>query len=156
MELVVKRFDELSVEEIYEILRARAEVFIVEQNCAYQDIDNKDKRSYHVFFKDETGILAYLRVLKKGVSFEEVSIGRVLTIKRGCGLGKILMLEGIKIAKEKFQADRIKIGAQRYAKEFYEKVGFKQVSGEFLEDGIPHIHMVWDLASERELQLQNI
>ncbi len=145
MDLVIKRFEELTVEELYEILKARAEVFVVEQNCAYQDIDNKDKHAYHVYYKDETGIQAYLRVIKKGISFEEVSIGRVLTIKRGCGLGKKLMLEGIKVAKEKMNADRIRIGAQCYAKAFYEKVGFRQVSDEFLEDGIPHIQMLLEV-----------
>jgi len=101
MDLVVKRFHELSVDEIYEILKVRVDVFVVEQNCAYQEIDNKDKYSYHVFLKDDTGIQAYLRVVDKGVSFEDVSIGRVLTVKRGCGLGERILLEGIKIAKEK-------------------------------------------------------
>lgn len=149
MELVVKPFDELSLEELYEILKVRAEVFVVEQNCAYQDLDDKDKYSYHVFLKDETGIQAYLRVVDKGVSYEEVSLGRVLTVKRGCGLGKRIVLEGIKIAKEKMNADRIKIGAQTYAKGFYEKVGFKQVSEEYLEDGIPHIKMLLELTPER-------
>jgi ElaA protein len=124
-------------------------VFVVEQNCVYQEIDDKDKYSYHVFLKDDTGIKAYLRVIDKGVSFEDVSIGRVLTLKRGCGLGNTILLEGIKVAKEKMNADRIKIEAQSYAKEFYEKAGFKQVSEEFLEDGIPHIQMVLVFISER-------
>lgn len=149
MDLVVKRFEELSVEEIYKILQVRVEVFVVEQNCVYQEIDDKDKYSYHVFLKDDTGIKAYLRVIDKGVSFEDVSIGRVLTLKRGCGLGNTILLEGIKVAKEKMNADRIKIEAQSYAKEFYEKAGFKQVSEEFLEDGIPHIQMVLVFISER-------
>lgn len=142
MDLIVKQFGELSVEELYEILQIRVKVFVVEQNCAYQEIDDKDQYSYHVFLKDDTGIKAYLRVVNKGVSFEEVSIGRVLTLKRGCGLGYRILLEGIKIAKERMNADKIKIEAQSYAKEFYEKAGFKQVSEEFLEDGIPHILMV--------------
>jgi Predicted acyltransferase len=145
MDLVVKRFEELSVEEIYKILQVRVEVFVVEQNCVYQEIDDKDKYSYHVFLKDDTGIKAYLRVIDKGVSFEDVSIGRVLTLKRGCGLGNLILFEGIKVAKEKMNADRIKIEAQSYAKEFYEKAGFKQVSEEFLEDGIPHIQMVLEI-----------
>lgn len=142
MDLVVKRFKELSIEELYKILQVRVAVFVVEQNCAYQEIDDKDRYSYHVFLKNDTGIKAYLRVIDKGVSFEEVSIGRVLTLKRGCGLGNRILLEGIKVAKERMNADRIKIEAQSYAKEFYEKAGFKQVSDEFLEDGIPHIRMV--------------
>ncbi len=142
MDLFVKRFKELSVEELYKILQVRVEVFVIEQNCIYQEIDDKDQYSYHVFLKDEEGIKAYLRVIDKGVSFEEVSIGRVLTLERGCGLGNRIIFEGIKVAKERMNADRIIIEAQTYAKEFYEKVGFKQVSEEFLEDGIPHIQMI--------------
>lgn len=142
MDLVVKRFEELSIEELYKILQIRVSVFVVEQNCAYQEVDDKDQYSYHVFLKDDTGIKAYLRVIEKGISFEEVSIGRVLTIKRGYGLGNRLLLEGIKVAKERMNAGKIKIEAQSYAKEFYEKVGFKQASEEFLEDGIPHIQMI--------------
>jgi len=145
MDLVIKRFDELSAEELYEILKVRVQVFVVEQHCAYQEIDDKDKYSYHVFLKDDIGIKAYLRVIDKGVAFEDVSIGRVLTLIRGNGLGKKILLEGIKVAKEKMNADRIKIEAQSYAKGFYEKFGFKQVSEEFLEDGIPHVQMVLEL-----------
>lgn len=142
MDLVVKRFGELSLEELYEILQIRVAVFVMEQNCAYQEIDGKDQYSYHVFLKDNTGIKAYLRVIDKGISFDEVSIGRVLTLKRKCGLGYRILLDGIKVAKERMNANRIKIEAQSYAKGFYEKAGFKQVSEEFLEDGIPHIQMV--------------
>ncbi|MBS4025457.1 MAG: GNAT family N-acetyltransferase [Clostridia bacterium] len=147
MDLVVKHFNELSLEELYEILQVRFQVFIVEQNCTYQELDGKDHHSYHVFLKDDTGIKAYLRVLEKGVSFEDVSIGRVLTIDRGCRLGKRILSEGIKVAKEMLDANRIIIVAQLYAKEFYEKVGFKQSSDEFLEDGIFHIQMVLELYS---------
>ncbi len=142
MDLVVKRFEELSVEELYKILQVRVKVFVMEQNCVYQEIDDKDQHAYHVFLKDDRGIKAYLRVIDKGVSFEEIAIGRVLTLERGCGLGNRILFEGIKVAKETMNADRIKIEAQSYAKEFYEKVGFKQVSEEFLEDGIPHIQMI--------------
>lgn len=148
MDLVIKQFEELSTDELYEILKARVAVFVVEQNCAYQEIDNKDRYSYHIFLKDDTGVKAYLRVIDKGVSFEEVSIGRVLTLKRGCGLGSKILAEGIKAAKERMNADRIKIEAQTYAKGFYAKAGFKQVSEEFLEDGIPHIQMVLELSDE--------
>lgn len=149
MDLVVKRFEELSLEELYQILQVRVAVFVVEQNCAYQEIDDKDLYSYHVFLKDDRGIQAYLRVIDKGVSFEEVSIGRVLTLKRECGLGNRILLDGIKVAKEKMNADKIKIEAQSYAKEFYKKAGFKQVSEEFLEDGIPHIQMVLERVLEK-------
>ncbi|PYG87005.1 ElaA protein [Ruminiclostridium sufflavum DSM 19573] len=142
MYLTIKRFEELSIEELYEILQIRVKVFVVEQNCPYQELDYKDQFSYHVILKDEQGIKAYLRVVDKGVSFEEVSIGRVLTADRGCGLGSRILSEGIKVAKEKMNADKIKIEAQSYAKGFYEKAGFRQVSDEFLEDGIQHILMV--------------
>ena len=85
MELVIKHFDELSTHELYEILKLRVSVFIVEQNCPYQEIDDVDKKAYHVYLKDETGIQAYLRVLPKGVTFKEASVGRVIAVKRRCG-----------------------------------------------------------------------
>lgn len=145
MELVVKKFKELTTDELYEILRVRVNVFVVEQKCPYEEIDNKDKSAYHVFLKENGEIVAYLRVIKQGVSFEEASIGRVLTTKRKKGYANIILKEGIKIAKEKFKADKIKIEAQTYAKKLYEKFGFKQISDEFLEDGIPHIKMLLEL-----------
>lgn len=145
MELVVKKFKELTIDELYEILRVRVNVFVVEQKCPYEEIDNKDKSAYHVFLKENGEIVAYLRVIKQGVSFEEASIGRVLTTKRKKGYANIILKEGIKIAKEKFKADKIKIEAQIYAKKLYEKFGFKQISDEFLEDGIPHIKMLLEL-----------
>lgn len=132
----------MSAEELYDILAARAEVFVVEQNCAYQDLDGIDKDAYHVYFKEDGKIMAYLRVIDKEKRLDEVSIGRVISLKRRCGLGSALMKEGLRVAKEKFGADKVKIGAQLYAKPFYESVGFKQVSGEYLEDGIPHIYML--------------
>lgn len=144
METVVKKFDELTVEELYEILKLRAEVFVVEQDCVYQDIDDKDKGAWHVFLRDDDGIEAYLRVLDKGVAFEEVSIGRVVTKKRKQGFGKTVMEVGMKVAVDMFGADRIKIVAQSYAEGFYAKMGFVTVSEEFMYDGIPHIYMVWE------------
>ena len=144
MELIVKRFEELTVEELYEILKIRVSVFVVEQNCLYQEIDDRDKQSFHVYLKDDDGIQAYLRVVDKGVSFDEVSIGRVIAVKRRCGLGSKILSEGIKVAKDKLKAATIKIEAQSYAKGLYEKQGFSQVSEEFLEDGIPHVLMILD------------
>ena len=142
MELVVKRFEELSVEELYDILKIRVEVFVVEQQCIYQELDEKDKQSYHVFYKENSKIRAYLRVIDKGVSFDEVSIGRVISVKRRCGIGSKLLAQGIKVAKERMNATSIRIEAQTYARKLYEKQGFIQVSEEFLEDGIPHIEML--------------
>jgi ElaA protein len=144
MELLVKRFEELTAEELYEILKIRVSVFVVEQNCPYQEIDDRDKHSFHVYLKDNDGIQAYLRVVDKGVSFDEVSIGRVIAVKRRCGIGSKILSEGIKVAKDKLKATTIKIEAQSYAKGLYEKQGFSQVSEEFLEDGIPHVLMILD------------
>lgn len=145
MQLVVKSFEELSLEELYEILKIRIAVFVVEQNCPYQEIDDKDKRSFHLYLKDEKGILAYCRVVEAEVSYKEVSIGRVISVRRNCGLGEMIVKEGIRIAQEKLQAKAIRIGAQVYAKGFYQKFGFKQVSQQYLEDGIWHIEMLLEL-----------
>ena len=138
----MKRFEELSIEELYDILKIRVEVFVVEQQCIYQELDEKDKQSYHVFYKENGKIQAYLRVIDKGVSFDEVSIGRVISVKRRCGIGSKLLAQGIKVAKERMNATSIRIEAQTYARKLYEKQGFIQVSEEFLEDGIPHIEML--------------
>jgi ElaA protein len=148
MELVAKRFEELTLEELYEILKIRVSIFVVEQNCAYQEIDDKDKQALHVYLKDDDGIQAYLRVVGRGVSFDEVSLGRVIAVKRRCGLGAKILSEGIKLAKKEFKAPAIKIEAQTYARAFYEQQGFCQASEEFLLDGIPHIQMVLNCISE--------
>lgn len=141
MQTIIKYYHELTLDELYEILQLRNSVFIVEQNCPYLDIDDKDKHSLHVFIKDEQGIQAYLRVLEKGISFDEVGIGRVIARKRRCGLGTEVLKAGIKAAKEIYHAEKIILEAQIYARTLYEKQGFIQTSDEFLEDGIPHIQM---------------
>lgn len=141
MELVIKHFDELTNEELLEIFRLRIAVFVVEQNCPYQDIDFADKVAYHLYLKDKDGIQAYIRVLPPGATYEDASIGRVISVKRRCGLATRLLKEGIALAKEKFGAKRLTIGAQVYARKLYEGVGFVQSSEEYLEDGIAHIHM---------------
>lgn len=143
--LVIKHFNELSAQELLEICKLRVAVFVVEQKCPYQEIDDADKSAYHVWSEDETGILAYCRVLPKGATFPEVSVGRVIAVKRRCGLGSMILSEGIKAAKERFGAERIVIGAQVYARGLYEKAGFVQSSSEYLEDGIPHIKMTLQL-----------
>ncbi len=141
MELIIKHFKDLTTQELYEILRIRESVFVVEQNCPYQEIDGKDFLAYHVYFKENDQIQAYVRVLRQEPESDKVIIGRVLTVNRGSGLGRKIMLEGIRVAKEKFNAHSIYVGAQVYAKGFYEGVGFQQISDEYVEDGIPHIHM---------------
>ena len=129
MKVVIKKFEELSVAELYEILRVRSEVFVVEQNCVYQDLDCVDQEAYHVYFEEDGHILAYLRVVDKGKRLDEVSLGRVISLKRRCGLGSELMKVGIQVAKEKFGAKRIKIGAQLYAKPFYDRWVFECAQG---------------------------
>lgn len=144
MQLIVKHFQELSLEELHDIYRLRVAVFVVEQDCPYQEIDGKDKNAYHVWLSDEEGIQAYLRVLPPGISFPEVSIGRVVSIRRRQGLATQLLREGIRVAKEHYHGDKITIEAQVYARRLYENLGFVQTSEEFLEDGISHIRMTLD------------
>ncbi len=144
MKLNIKAFNELSTMDLYKIYKARMEVFVVEQNCPYQDIDNIDLNSFHLWLEDENGdVVAYCRAIPIGVSYkDEASIGRVICLKRRCGYGTVVVKEAIKIVREKFDTDKIKIGAQLYAKPFYENIGFVQVSDPYLEDGILHIKMI--------------
>ena len=139
-----KRFQELTVDELYELLRARSEVFVVEQDCVYQDLDGDDQPSIHLWLTDGDKVVAVCRVCPAGTHMEEVSIGRVITTERGKGYGKRIMLEGIAVARECFGAKRIDIEAQEYAHGFYEQVGFRQSSEPFILDGIPHIRMTWE------------
>ena len=140
--MIVKKFDELTAYELYKILQARVAVFVVEQKCPYQEIDGKDPYAYHMWLEKNGEIKAYLRIFDKGICYEEASVGRVITTERGKGYGETILKAGVAFAKEKYSTDTIKIGAQLYAKKFYEKVGFRQISPEYLEDGIVHIHML--------------
>ena len=136
-----KAFRELTLDELYELLRVRGEVFVVEQNCVYQDLDGDDQASIHLWLTSDDKVIALCRVCPAGTHMNEVSIGRVITTERGKGYGKRIMLEGIAAAKEYFNAKVIEIEAQEYAKGFYEQVGFRQSSAPFILDGIPHIKM---------------
>lgn len=139
MEMKSKFFPELTTRELYEILKTRAEIFVVEQNCVYQDLDNRDYQSFHVFFEEDSVVTAYLRAYAKDDN--TVQMGRVLTLKHGTGLGGKLLRAGIARVRERFAPDRIYIEAQCYAVGFYEREGFRVCSEEFLEDGIPHVGM---------------
>ena len=139
---VVKRFDELTPEELYALLRLRVSVFVVEQNCPYMELDDNDQKALHVWLEQEGAIKAYLRVLDRGVESEYVSLGRVVAAERRKGFGSLVLAEGIRTAREFFNADRLYLEAQTYAKGLYEKQGFQPVSEEFLLDGIPHIKML--------------
>ena len=141
MELTVKHFSQLSAEELFEIYKLRVSVFIVEQRCPYQDVDDADRTAYHLWLRDENGIAAYARLLPPGVTFPTAAIGRVIAVRRRCGLGTSIVDSAINAAREKLSADVITIEAQVYARSLYEKAGFVQTSEEFLEDGIPHVQM---------------
>ena len=142
--LHIKTFQELTVDELYELLRVRTEVFVVEQDCVYQDMDGDDKDAIHVWLTVGDKIVALARVCPAGVHLPTISIGRVITTVRGKGYGKQIMLAAIDVAVERFGATSIDIEAQEYAKGFYEGVGFKQTSDTFMLDGIPHIKMTWE------------
>lgn len=139
MELTIKTFQELTTKELYEILKVRGAIFVVEQKCAYQDIDGLDEASLHLFYEDGGQVQAYLRAFEKEPGV--VQMGRVLTLRHGEGLGGRLLHEGILVIKEQFHPGKIVIEAQCYATGYYEKAGFQRCSEEFLEDGIPHVRM---------------
>lgn len=140
MNWILKHFSELSNRELYEILRVRVSVFVVEQTCPYQEIDEADFDAYHLFLTDESGhIRAYLRIFEKDTDF--VRLGRILTTERGTGLGLKLIFEGMRVSETLYGRRRFYVEAQSYAIGFYEKAGFRVVSEEFLEDGIPHVKM---------------
>ena len=140
-----KHFNDLIIKELYQILQLRNEVFIMEQNCPFQDLDDKDFKCFHLigFDTDSQKILAYTRIVPKGVSYQEASIGRVVTspLARGRGIGKVLMQKSIELLEELYGGVPIRIGAQYYLKKFYESLGFQQVEEIYLEDGIEHILM---------------
>jgi ElaA protein len=141
----IKSFEELSNMELYNILRLRAEVFIVEQNCPYLDLDGKDPSSFHLMgMNEKQELVAYARLLPAGLAFKEVSIGRVLSSSaaRGSGAGMELMQTAIQHIHKKFGEVPIRIGAQLYLKKFYERLGFVQVSEMYLEDDIEHVEML--------------
>jgi len=143
MQFCVKTFNELSNTELYNILKIRSEVFVVEQACVYNDMDGVDISSYHVFCVERGNITAYLRIIPEDDG--KVKIGRVCSYEKRTGLGTLLLKEGIKASKEILGAEKIIVNAQNYIKNFYAKQGFVQTSGEFYEVGIPHVRMELDV-----------
>lgn len=140
----IKSFDDLTVHELYDLLRLRSEIFVVEQNCVYLDLDGKDKVALHLFGEFEGKIVAHARLFKAGITFEKSSIGRVTVDVnyRDRKWGHDLMCEAIAGIKYHFGESQITIGAQLYLKKFYENHGFIQTSEMYLEDDIPHIEMI--------------
>tara|TARA_B100001027_G_scaffold207375_1_gene171743 strand:- start:415 stop:858 length:444 start_codon:yes stop_codon:yes gene_type:complete len=145
--IVTKIFSELDKDELYQILRLRSEVFVVEQDCVYQDIDNKDQKAIHLFYMEEEEIIGYTRIFKKGDYYENPSIGRVVVSKnkRGKDLGKEIMLESMKYIKNNIKGEKIELSAQVYLDNFYKDLGFYSKGEEYLEDGIPHQRMFFNL-----------
>ncbi|MBL4676051.1 MAG: GNAT family N-acetyltransferase [Mucilaginibacter sp.] len=141
---IIKHFTELTTAELYALLRLRAEVFVVEQNCVYLDLDGKDQQSFHLLYYADDELAAYTRLVPAGLSFNEISIGRVITSPRhrGTGLGKKLIDASIEGCYEKFGHQTIRIGAQLYLLTFYQSFGFVEQGEVYDEDGIPHIEMV--------------
>ena len=144
LEVVVKSFSELTTDELYAILQLRSEVFVVEQNCVYQDIDYKDQKAMHILGFKNDKIVAYTRIFKPNDYFLNASIGRVVVAvnERKYGYGHIILKHSIKAIEQYFKQTTIKISAQTYLKFFYESHGFKQIGNEYLEDNIPHIAMI--------------
>lgn len=142
---ILKKFEALTPYELYDIMWLRNEVFVVEQNCVYQDADYKDQKGWHYMGVDEEGkLMSYVRLLPPGISYDEPSIGRVLTnpSARGTGVGRFLMQQAIEQCKALFGDVPIKIGAQFYLLKFYSSLGFVQTSEIYLEDNIEHIEMI--------------
>ncbi len=150
IEWVCKYFNALTPDELYAIMKLRNEVFVIEQNCIFQDADDKDQKCFHLMGWVKNNLAAYCRLVPAGVSHESVSIGRIVTSPafRKRGAGKALLNAAIKQGSLLFGEQTIKIGAQLYLKNFYESFGFKQISDTYDEDGIPHIEMVRSVESQ--------
>ncbi len=144
-----KSFDELSPGQLYAIIQLRNEVFVVEQNCVFQDADNKDQDAYHMMGWIDNNLVAYTRLIPSGIAYRETSIGRVVISPklRKTGLGRELMDLSIDLLYNIWGKTPIKIGAQLYLKNFYESIGFQQTSEVYMEDGIEHIEMLLSPAS---------
>lgn len=145
MHWTLKKFSELTVDELHDLLQLRIDIFVVEQNCPYPELDGKDKIAYHYFARDDKkNLVAYTRIFAPGDYYKDAAIGRVVVraSNRRQGLGYALMKGSISAIKDLFGTGQIKIGAQTYLRDFYESLGFEKVGEDYLEDGIPHIYMV--------------
>lgn len=140
----LKKFDELTNSELYNLLKERTLIFVVEQNCPYLEVDGKDPLSYHLFKEDNGEIIAYLRIVPSGVSYQEISIGRVFVKKeyRGKGIAEELLKKGLDFIQNELKETVVKIQAQDYLREFYSSFGFQTISETYLEDDIPHVDML--------------
>lgn len=144
MEISIKNFTELTIDELHDVFQLRSEVFVVEQNCVYQDIDGKDHKALHVLGKRNNTLVAYTRCFAPGIYFKEAAIGRVVVNpnNRKLDLGHQIMKASIEAIKSRYNTTEIKLSAQTYLISFYEQHGFQTTGEEYLEDGIPHIEMI--------------
>jgi len=144
LNISVKTFEELCTAELYELLQLRSEIFVVEQECVYQDLDGKDKKALHVIGTKNNIIVAYTRIFKAGDYLAQASIGRVVVKlgERKHGYGYDIMNASIRAVEENFKETSTALSAQTYLKPFYNSLGFIEKGGEYLEDGIPHVMML--------------
>ncbi len=146
MVTMIKRFNELTPNEIHSMYKIRVDVFVVEQNCPYHEVDDFDLQAYHAFLKDDDDqILAYCRILPPNTAFQTPAIGRVIAIERRKGYATQLLKEAIPFIRKEYQQNTITLEAQTYARKLYENLGFVQTSDPFLEDGIEHIQMQYHM-----------
>lgn len=147
MDITVKTYEELTKEELYELLSVRTEIFVVEQNCPYQEVDFNDQKALHVLGKEAGKLVAYSRIFRAGDYMKEPCVGRVLVTKenRKRGLAYIIMEASIDAIKSSFETNILAVSAQQYLKKFYNDLGFKETGEPYLEDGIPHIKMLYTL-----------
>ncbi|RWR13134.1 GNAT family N-acetyltransferase [Siminovitchia fortis] len=140
----IKTFDELTTNELYAILRERVDIFVVEQQCAYRELDNFDQSSYHIYACDGKEIAAYARILPSGTAYPELSIGRVLVKEsyRGRGLAVELMKRALDFIREELKEKVVRLQAQEYLLSFYGSLGFEKISEVYLDEGIPHADML--------------
>ena len=145
--IITKTFSELDTEDLYQILRLRSEVFVVEQDCVYQDLDNKDQNAIHLYYKENNEIVAYTRIFKAGDYYENPCIGRVVVSKknRGNDLGKKIMIDSMEYIKQNIKGEKIELSAQKYLDKFYKDLGFYKIGEDYLEDGIPHQRMIKEI-----------
>lgn len=150
MSWMLKKYNDLTIDELYNILKERVAVFVLEQKCLYPEIDGKDKTAYHLFKEKNGEIIAYLRILPKGSVFNEVALGRVLVHKdhRGDGIARDLLDKAIHFVYDELNENRIRIQAQEYLLKFYASFGFTAISDTYLEDGIPHVDMILKKCTE--------
>lgn len=143
MRIIIKKFTELSADELYEILKIRSDIFVVEQQCLYADCDDKDRYAYHLFIEKNGSVQGYLRILEKGQAFDEMAIGRLAVRQeyRRIGLARHMMVKALYFVTEYLHEKAVKISAQQYLTEFYESLGFHAVSKTYVEDEIIHVEM---------------